>query len=193
MTRPAPRPRIDWGAALAWYVAMPLPRSFPAVARQFGVSDTAVRRHAQPGNDTPEGWDAIANAVDRKAAADAMRDAERTVGDRQRQLLRIYDRASQLVEDALDPEKLELSLEQVFQKFPELHRIYRLETEQATDHVALAEVQAGFRAAMRVAIETAAMVAGSMLPERKAAEFVRAYREAFLPAVNAALTIGGEQ
>lgn len=193
MTGPVKRPRIDWGAALAWYVAMTPPRTLGAVARQFGVSEAAVRNHAKPGADTPEGWAAVAVEVDRRAAEKALAKAQRTVEQRSAQLLRIYDAAADRVEAGITVDEngvASIDVDTVFAKFPDLHRMMRLETEQATDHVALAEVQAGFRAAMRVAIETAALVAGEQLGERRARELVARYRELFLPAVNEAIAIG---
>jgi hypothetical protein len=183
------RPRIDWGAAMAAFVAMDPPRTFAAVARQFGVSDVAVRKHAKD-----EGWEQAAADADSRAAAKALERAGKTREERTAQLLRIYDQAADRVELAIkvdDKGHAVLDDDVVFAKFPELHRLYRLETEQATDHVALAEVQAGLRTSMQVAIETCAMVAAELLGERKAAELARAFRARFLPAVNEALAIGG--
>lgn len=185
MSRPSTRAKIDWGTALAWFVAMPKPRSYGAVARQFGVSDTSVRVHAKR-----EHWEQVAADIDAKAAEKELAGAARTVEQRRAQLLRIYDRASDLVETGLDADDPKLTLEQVFARFPDIHRIYRLETDQATDHMALAEVQAGFRSTMAVAIATVELVASELLGERKAREVVQAFRLRFLPAVNEALAVG---
>lgn len=185
MSRPSTRAKIDWGAALAFFVAMDPPRAYSAVARRFSVSVTAVRTHARA-----EGWAQHAADADQRAATKALERAGRTREERTAQLLRIYDRASQLVEDGLDVDDPKLTLEQVFARFPDIHRIYRLETDQATDHMALAEVQAGFRSTMAVAIATVELVAAELLGERKAREVVQAFRLRFLPAVNEALAVG---
>lgn len=168
---------------------MDQPRTFPAVAARFGVSDTAVRKHANA-----ERWRELALEADTRAAEKALAAAGRTREQRAAQLLRIYDHAADRIEAGVKADangSAPLELELVFAKFPEIHRIYRLETDQATDQVAVAEVQAGFRSAMQVAIATVEAVAGELLGERKAAELVRAYRARFLPAVNEALAIGG--
>lgn len=187
--RPSTRARIDWGAARAFFVAMDPPRTYSAVARRFNVSVTSVRVHAR--TEEPN-WSQVAADADSRASQKALERAGKTREERTAQMLRIYDRAAQMVDEGLNPDDPKLTLDQVFQRFPDIHRIYRLETEQATDHVALAEVQAGFRAAMQVAIETVALVAGELLGERKAGELVRAYRARFLPAVNEALATGAE-
>jgi hypothetical protein len=174
----------DHSAALALYVGLEPPnRTYAEVARRIGASETSVRRWARE-----EAWDEQLAAAMRRGVSKALKSRE----ERTAQLLRIYERAAQQVEDALDPDEPLLAIEVVFAKFPEIHRIYRLETEQATDHVALAEVQAGFRTAMRVAIATNDRVVDEAgLPPVKAAGLKRSFRESFLPAVNEALAIGG--
>lgn len=175
----------DHAAALAIYIGLEPPnRTFAEVSRRVGCSEASVQRWARK-----ERWEEQLQAALQRGVAKALKNRE----ERTAQIVRIFDLAADRVEAGIrldDNGVAVLELDQVFQRFPDIHRIYRLETEQATDHVALAEVQAGFRAAMQVAIETVAAVAGELLGERKAAELVRAYRARFLPAVNEALAVG---
>lgn len=181
--------RFDHTAALAFYVSLePRERTDARVAAQFGVTDRTIAKWRKR-----NGWEKTAADADRRAAEKALAAAIKTREQRTAQVLRIFDAAADRVETAiaLDKDgKAVLDVDVVFAKFPELHRLYRLEIGESTDHVALAEVQAGFRTAMQVAITVAEEVAGAVLTNGKRAEFVKAYRARFLPAVNEALAIG---
>jgi hypothetical protein len=175
---------FDHAGAFAIYESLQPPnRTYAEVARRVGASQQSVRRWAARYD-----WEGKLEAARERAMAAV----ERTHEQRTKQLLRIADRAFELVEAGLDPEKPgpTLDLETVFSKFPEIHRVYRLEIGEATDNVALAEVQAGFRTAMRVAIETVRLLLVEKLGEKEADEFTREYRALFLPAVNEALSLG---
>lgn len=180
--RPSTRARIDWGAALAFFVAMAPPRTYSAVARRFKVSVTAVRRHA-----IAEQWAARAAAEDRKVAEALIARQTRDRTQRALQDAVIRDRAADLVQSRLDAD--DVSDDWVRQVLADADKRVRLNEGEATDNVAIAQVQAGFRDTMRIAIETAALVAAALLPEGKRAAFVKAYRERFLPAVNEALAL----
>jgi len=169
---------FDHAAAFEIFANLQPPnRTYAEVARRVGASETSVRRWAKVYE-----WERRI----REAQERAMRRAEKTVEQRTAQLLRIFDAAADRVELSID----ELPPELVFAKFPEIHRIYRLETDQATDQLALAEVQAGFRTAMEVAVRVVDDVAVELLGNEMRSSFVRVFRSRFLPAVNEALAIG---
>src|SRR3712207_2352088 len=63
-----PCARINWLAAFAFYWKLgPEGRSFTAVSEEFGVSDTAVRKHAKA-----EQWDDKCKALDRETFSRAL-------------------------------------------------------------------------------------------------------------------------
>jgi hypothetical protein len=53
--------KINWREACGYYISLGYVRSYAAVARRYGVSDVAVRKHA-----LAEEWDEIARPVDEK-------------------------------------------------------------------------------------------------------------------------------
>jgi hypothetical protein len=135
--RPSIRARIDWGAALAFFVALDPPRTRAAVARQFGVSEAAVRKHA-----TDEGWDDIAAQADMRAAEKALAKAVKTREQRVNDLLRLTDR---LIDHFVDDDHFTAKAADA--SFLDLERMAKL-TElllgEATDRIATSEVQQAF-------------------------------------------------
>lgn len=138
--RPSIRARIDWAAPRAYYVAMDKPRTFAAVARRYGVSEAAVRKHARD-----EAWAELAMRADEQAAEKALAAAVKTREQRALQDARIRDRAAQLVEDKLAEETSPPSDEWVRLVLADADKRVRLNEGEATDHYAVAVVQAGFR------------------------------------------------
>jgi uncharacterized protein YjcR len=66
------RNRIDWVKARARYLELGSRRTFVQIASEFGISDTAVRKHARL-----NGWKEAALAFDRKDSANLERQALR--------------------------------------------------------------------------------------------------------------------
>lgn len=148
---PANRDRYDWAAALAYFIALDPPRTRAAIARRFGMSEAAVRQRA-----TREHWDDRAAEADRRAAAKAVEAATRTREARAAQTARILDRAQDIVEKRLTPDEegdVHAVDEFVIRAWTQASRDYRLDIGEATDNVAIATVQAGFREAQQLAIE----------------------------------------
>jgi len=79
------RRRIDWTAAKISYVSDPT-RSFGKIARQFGVSDTAVRKHANA-----EGWEPEAVEFDRRAEERALSAAALSRDEMTQRVLKLRD------------------------------------------------------------------------------------------------------
>src|SRR4051812_6427321 len=92
--------RFDHDAAKARYITLaPRERSFGRVAREFGVSETTIRKWARR-----DGWVAASATADASAAAALERQAVKTREQRALQDARIRDRAAQRVETRLDAE-----------------------------------------------------------------------------------------
>ncbi len=125
------RRRIDWIAAKLAFVSDPT-RSFPKVAREFGVSDTAVRKHGNA-----EGWEAEAIAFDKRMASRALAKVEKTREQRIAAYLRAVDLGLQKVIDDLVSGNGDAKLSDL----PGLMKIAELLTGQATDRVDAGQVQ----------------------------------------------------
>lgn len=126
------RPKIDWGAAFAYYASLGPTRTFPAVARTFGVSDTAVRNHAKA-----EGWEEKVAALDAEAARRAEAKVVRSLEQRMADTIRVADRLRQIALDeeaAIDPAVAVRSL-------PRYVHIELVHAGEATDRVEYAEVE----------------------------------------------------
>jgi tRNA A37 N6-isopentenylltransferase MiaA len=159
------RPRIDWAAALAYFLALPPhQRTFASVAARFGVSDTAVRNHARK-----HGWDAAAAELDRQAAADAMRKARRTRAQRIEQALRLVDGTMDAFEEHLPAKAAEAKISDL----PALVKLAELLEGEATDRIDVSQA--------RALVNVVFQVAGRFVPADQ--------REVFLQEMDAA--VGG--
>lgn len=130
-TRPLRR-RFDHDAALAAYVQMGETRSFGRVARQFGVSDTAIRKVAKEGN-----WDETVADIDRGAREKALARVRRSREQRIGQTLRIVDGALMLAEQQLEAKVVELQLRDL----PGLVKLAELLEGEATERLDAVQVQ----------------------------------------------------
>lgn len=180
--RPSIRARIDWGAALAFFVALDPPRTRAAVARQFGVSEAAVRKHA-----TDEGWDDVAAEADMQAAEHALAKAVKTREQRVSALLRITDRLIDYVDENLEAKAAEAT----FLDVERMAKLSELLLGEATDRVAASEVQHALVLVMSAGPELAAELVAAGL---KGEQLVRAFRERY-PAIvqeRIAIAAGGD-
>jgi hypothetical protein len=132
MTVAAPA-RLDWDAALAYYIGLGPTRTFVAVAERFGVSDTAVRKQARV-----RGWASAVGEADRRAAAElqdfAIRDRVARIAD----TLRIIDFARTELLEQLQKGDAEVRLADL----PNLARLEALFEGEATDRIELHEFHA---------------------------------------------------
>lgn len=167
--KPSTRARIDWAAARAFYVALDHPRTFVAVARRFGVSDTAVRQHA-----TAEGWAELAAGIDRQAGERALARAVKTREQRAEAILRLTDR---LVDHFADDEQfVAKAAEASFLDVERMVKLTELLLGEATDRVATSEVQQAFVLIMSAGPELAAeLVTAGLKGDQFVAEFRRRY------------------
>jgi uncharacterized protein YjcR len=133
------RHRFDHAAAKAFWISLdPGQRSNPIVAEKFGITETTVRKWRKL-----EHWDDAAHAADASAAAALERQAVKTREQRALQDARIRDRAAQRVQDRL--EAADVGDDWIRQVLADADKRVRLNEGEATDHVAVAVVQAGFR------------------------------------------------
>jgi hypothetical protein len=135
--------KIDWHAALEHFLELGPERRFSTVALRFGVSDTAVRRHAHR-----EGWRDQADEFDRAVAAEARARNLRSRTDRVVDTLLLIDGARTALLDRLEDGSLEIEL----QHLGALLRHESLLDGEATDRVDFAEVQAALRAFTGIAL-----------------------------------------
>ena len=153
------RPRIDWPAAYAYFESDSR-NGFGDVARTFGVSDTAVRKHARPGGDFAEGWEARRDATLAEAAAAVRARNLRSIEERNVRTIEVAERLRDLVLDEdtkIDPNVAARALPRYVQ-FEQLH------AGEATSRVEVGDVQA---------IVTAVFtVAGRFVPADRRGEFL---------------------
>jgi hypothetical protein len=100
------RANIDWDAAFAYYAALGPSRRFGWVADRFGVSDTAVRKHA-----ARERWAERVAALDEEAARTAERKALRSLEERQLRTIKAVEKTRDflLSDDAPEPKWSDLA------------------------------------------------------------------------------------
>jgi hypothetical protein len=127
----SPRHRIDWVAAKIAFVSDPT-RSFGKIARQFGVSDVAVGKHARA-----EGWQAEAEAFEKIAGERALARAHKTREERVAQALRIVDGLLDEFEATL-PQKAE---DAKASDLPGIVKLAELLAGEATERVDPGQVQ----------------------------------------------------
>ena len=125
------RRRIDWQAAKAVFVGDPT-RSFAKVARQFGVSEAAVRKHAKA-----EAWEDAAHGFDAEAEQRAMRAQVKTRDRHFLEAARVRDEAFAITLKRLLDESLEVKLSDL----PAIGKYVELLSGEATDRVEVSEVR----------------------------------------------------
>jgi hypothetical protein len=141
------RAKHDWDAAFATLAARPPnERSYQKLADELGAAKRSVERAASRYDWTAR-LEKIDAQVNRKAEARAIRDRSLRVAD----TLRVIDAARTRFAGQLSLSDFRLT----GSDFVGLIKLEQLLEGEATDNVALVEVQAGFRSAMRVSIETA--------------------------------------
>ena len=159
-------PRIDWAAAEIWFFADP-GRSLADVAREFGVSDTAVYKHAKSGN-----WPARRRDMETKARSNAEARVARSREDRIAKVLQVVDLVVDSVFEDLVPaeEGAEPRVRPDYAKLPEFVKLAELLSGEATDRVSFDEMQ--------TALRTVFQVAAKYVPKAKRAEFLAEVNEA---------------
>lgn len=147
---PRPKTRIDWGVALAAYVAAgPEHRSYGAVAKEWRLSETTVRKHAAGGKCRCcplAGWDAIAGEIDRKAASQALTKAAKTRTERAMQALRIADGYLDGIEANLEAKVAESKLSDM----PAIVKLAELLEGEATERIDPGQVQQVLALVLRI-------------------------------------------
>lgn len=131
--------RFDHAAAMAYFIELdPGERSSRAVAEKFAVSERTIAKWRGL-----EGWDAAADEADRLAAEAVRNQAIQTREQRALQDARIRAKAATLVESRL--EEGDVADDFVARVLADADKRVRLNEGDATDLVAVATVQAGFR------------------------------------------------
>lgn len=161
MTRPGTRQRIDWGQAYAYFHGLGPTRTFAAVAERFGVSDTAVRVHAKPGADFPEGWEQRSAEADRRRNGQLERKAEQGLERRNERTLAFIEAYREKALEALVDEDGKLKQDVAIDpddaasRMPGLVKLEQLLMGEATERneVSFAELQGALRIAVVVAKE----------------------------------------
>jgi len=181
--RPSTRARIDWGAALAYFVTLDPPRTYSAVARRFNVSVTAVRTHARA-----EHWAQAAADADAKAAEKALANAIKTREQRVAGLLALTDRLIDHFTDNVEAKAAEAT----FLDVERMAKLSELLLGEATDRISASEVQGALLLVMSAGPELAAELVAAGL---KGEQLVRAFRERYPALVQEriALGAGGER
>lgn len=181
--------RFDHAAAKAWYVSLdPGERSSRAVAEKFGVSETTISKWRRL-----ETWDDAALEADRAASVAVQRQAVKTREQRALQDARRRDLAADIVEKKLElatDGKADVSDEWIAKVLLDADKHVRLNEGAATDHVEVAQVQAGFRESLGAAAELVASLVGRGL---SGDELVRVFRQELPGQVRERLAlIGGD-
>lgn len=160
--------RINWAAARAYWLALePEKRSYQAVAERFGVTRQRVGQVARA-----NGWPKALEELEELEEKTEMREIRRAIvararsrGERVARTLELYDRASDLGLELLpltDAGELDLAaiaeipnLDTMLQRLPALFRMAELAAGEATENVAIVEIQPILIALSRVAIRNA--------------------------------------
>lgn len=132
----APRPKIDWEEAFSFYVSSGPRRSYGSVARRFGVSDSAVRKHAKK-----EAWNGRVKRIERESRQRAERAMVRDRGERLADVVRVADAsvvryAAQLREGSSTVRGADIA---------QLYRLAALLEGEATERVDLVDLRQELR------------------------------------------------
>jgi hypothetical protein len=144
--------RIDWGEARTFFFELGPTRTYSAVSKQFGVSDTAVGQHARK-----HGWKDAAFEYDRAVEETAASKSVRGRAARVAQSLRVVDKFLDRYETEADQLDLKVG------DLPGIVKLAELLEGEATDRVSVGEVQG--------VIRTVFLVAGRFVPEDRRDEF----------------------
>lgn len=162
MTSPPRKPRVDWDAARAFYVALGQgTRTYGLVAEKFAVSDTSVRKWARR-----QSWERVAADADNRAAEKALAQADRTLEQRNRDTVRVAEKVRTTILDeaaVLDPNV-------ALRVLPRLSTLEQLIAGEATGRVEISEVTS--------VLSTVFVVAGRYVPLEHRAAFMRELDEA---------------
>lgn len=152
--------KLNRAAARAYWLALPEERrTFVAVARRFGVSDRRISQVAKA-----DRWNEALEEAQRIEEGEMMRVLRREIRSRAERLgrtLRLYDAANDLAlellplneDGSIDRTKLEgLDLSDLLAKMPGLFRMAELAAGEATDRVAISDVQPVLVAFARIAV-----------------------------------------
>jgi hypothetical protein len=149
------RPKIDWGAARSLFVS-DVTMGLGDVARQFNVSYQAVKKHHRAEcRCCPRPWDELrAEAVER---VEVKRRAQeiRTLEERQQRTIKV---AEKLRDRVLGATETDLDLTAAIRTIPRYATLEQLYEGEATERIAVAEVQtliAGVLHAARMVLEEA--------------------------------------
>ncbi len=163
MTTPPRKPRVDWDAARAYYVALGQgTRTYALVAAKMGCSETSVRKWARR-----QEWERVAAEADNRAAEKALAASEKTLEQRNRDTIRVAEkvRSTILAEEAmLDPNV-------ALRVLPRLSTLEQLIGGAATGRIEVSEVTA--------VLSTVFVIAGRYVPVE--------HREAFMREIDVAL------
>lgn len=152
--------RTNWQAARAYYLALPLTkRTFAEVGRRFQVSDVRVGQVARS-----QGWVEEAAKVDERIEKRAISLLVRNRAERLARTLEVADRYTDLVlaqipldaNGQIDVSKIPAEalgrIDQVVEKMPGLFKMAELAAGEATDRVAIAELQPVLVAFAKIAV-----------------------------------------
>lgn len=149
--------RFDHAAAKAYFIGLdPGERSSRAVAEKYSVTEKTIKKWRKI-----DKWDDAAAKRDRELAAKLERQEFQSREQRALQDIRIRARAAERVEKRL--EHADTSDDWVRQVLQDADKRVRLNEGEATDHVAVAQVQAGFREMVDAAYQLAFEVGGEEL------------------------------
>ena len=156
MTSPPRKPRVDWDAARAYYVALGQgTRTYPAVAAKFSVSVTTVGKWARRQN-----WEHVAADADNRAAAKALAQADRTLEQRNRDTVRVAEKVRTTILDeaaVLDPNV-------ALRVLPRLSTLEQLIAGEATGRIEVSEVT--------TVLSAFYVVTGKFVPEAARAQWL---------------------
>jgi hypothetical protein len=170
--------RTNWSAARAYFLALPPERrTFAEVSRRFQVSDVRVGQVARS-----QGWVEAAGEIDERVERRAITMLVRNRAERLARTLEVADRYTDLVlgqiplkadgsvDVAAIPKEALGRIDQVVEKMPGLFKMAELAAGEATDRVAISELQPVLVAFARIAVVNApAELRGEVIRELEAA------------------------
>jgi hypothetical protein len=174
------RTKIDWAAARRYFIRNP-ECSLADIGRMFGVSDVAVGKHAKA-----ERWDERRNELLAELAAKEEANDLPSLEQRQADTIRV---AQKLRRRVLDLPANEVDPTAAIRTIPRYATLEQLYEGEATERIAVGEVEALFGAAMiafRSVVEEALVAAGVNGKRRD----VLSYVDGKLPERMAELTAG---
>lgn len=130
---PSAPTRVDWDAALAFYVALgPTERSYRMVSERFGVSETTVRKWANR-----QDWPTVAATTDAEAGRVALDRAVRTRSERTEAVLKLVDEYLDQTTARIKAKDLDIKASDV----PHLVKLAELLLGEPTDRIAISQLE----------------------------------------------------